>query len=296
MKPFCLAAITLSALLAQNSSPASAAKLEFEVASIRPSAPPSAQNQVVVGLHLDGSQARIASFAFKDLVAMAYRVKSYQVSGPDWIGSDRFDLNAKLPAGATSEQIPEMLQAMLADRFQLKFHRERKELPVYALILGKTPLKLKEVPPSPDDVDDTGRGPATNVAASGSEAGVSVDLGHGSSYTFANNKFEGKKFTMDVLCASLERYMDRPVVNLTELKGKYDVTLDVTQEDYRAMLIHAALNAGLVLPPQVLQLIEGNTPASLMDSLQQAGLKLDARRAPLDFLVVDQARKTPTDN
>ena len=114
-------------------------KWEFEVASVRPSAPQSAENQVNIGLHLDGSQARIASFTFKDYVAMAYRVKAYQISGPDWTGTDRFDLNAKLPAGATSDQIPEMLQALLADRFQLKFHREKKELPVYALVLGKEP-------------------------------------------------------------------------------------------------------------------------------------------------------------
>jgi uncharacterized protein (TIGR03435 family) len=90
--------------------------------------------------------------------------------------------------------------------------------------------------------------------------------------------------------------VDRPIVNLTGLKGKYDLTLEVTQEDYQAMLIRVALSAGLVLPPQVLSLIDGNSAASLMDAVQQAGLKLDARKAPLDSLVIDQARKTPTDN
>jgi len=269
-----------------------AATLEFEVASVRPSAPPSVQNSVNIGLRLDGSQARIVSFTFKDYVAMAYRVKAYQISGPDWAGTDRFDLNAKLPAGATSDQIPEMLQALLTDRFGLKFHREKKELPVYALVIGKPPLKLKEVPSSPGDDGP----PTTNVAASGSSAGVSVDLGHGSSYTFANNKFDAKKITSDQLATILERYLDRPIVNLTELKGKYDVTLEVTPEDYQAMLIRVAISAGLVLPPEVLRLVDGNTFASLMDALQQAGLKLDARKAPLDFLVIDQARKSPTDN
>jgi uncharacterized protein (TIGR03435 family) len=269
-----------------------AARLEFEVASVRP-APPLAPDQVAnIGLHLDGSQARIASFAFKDLVAMAYRVKAYQISGPDWIGTDRFDLNAKLPAGSTADQIPEMLQALLADRFQLKLHHDKKELPVYALVLGRPPLKLKEVPAG--DSDDGP--PATNVAASGGAAGVSVDLGRGSSYTFANNKFEGKKFTMDMLASQLERYMDRPIVNLTELKGKYDLTLEVTPEDYQAMLIRVAIAAGLVLPPQVMRLAEGSSVPSLMDAFQKAGLKLDTRKAPLDFVVIDQVRKTPTDN
>jgi uncharacterized protein (TIGR03435 family) len=289
MKRFLFAVLGAAALWAQSSEKNQAAKLEFEVASIRP-APPLATDQVAnIGLHLDGSQARIVSFAFRDYVAMAYRVKADQISGPDWIGTDRFDLNAKLPAGSTADQIPEMLQALLADRFQLKVHRDKKELPVYALVLGKPPLKLKEVPPSPDDDDGP---PATNVAASGGAAGVSVNLGHGSSYTFANNKFEGKKFTMDVLASQLERYLDRPIVNLTELKGKYDLT----PEDYQAMLIRVAIAAGLVLPAQVTRLAEGNSVPSLMDAFQQAGLKLDSRKAPLDFLVIDQARKTPTDN
>lgn len=268
-----------------------AAKLEFEVASVRPAPPLSPQGIANIGLHLDGSQARIISFSLKDYIAMAYRVKAYQISAPDWAASDRFDLTAKLPAGSAPDRIPEMLQTLLADRFELKIHRDKKELPVYALVLGKTPLKLKEVPAG--DSDDGL--PATNVAASGGAAGVSVDLGRGSSYTFANNKFEGKKFSMDMLASQLERYMDRPIVNLTGLKGNYDVTLEMTPEDYQTMLIRVATNAGLVLPPQVLALAEG-TPASLMDAVQQAGLKLDARKAPLDFVIVDQVRKIPTDN
>src|SRR5689334_892745 len=111
-----------------------AAKPEFEVASVRPSAA-SGQDRVSLGLHLDGSQARIVSFSLKDYAAMAYRMRGYQIAGPDWIGTDRFDLNAKLPAGISSDKIPEMLQALLADRFQLTFHREKKELPVYVLIV-----------------------------------------------------------------------------------------------------------------------------------------------------------------
>jgi len=188
-----------------------------------------------------------------------------------------------------------MLQTLLADRFELKLHREKKELPVYALTVGKPPLKLTEVHDSPDS--NGAGGPSTTVVGvSGGGAGVSVDLGHGASYTFANNKFEGKKFTLDMLASQLERYLDRPIVNLTELKGAYDVTLEISQEDYQAMLIRAAAGAGMVLPPQILRVAEDNTPASLLDALQQSGLKLDARKAPLDVLVIDQGRKTPTEN
>jgi uncharacterized protein (TIGR03435 family) len=289
MRPLIALALCVSgsALFAQTPAP----KLEFEVASVRPSA--TSQDRVDVGLHMDGLQVRISSFTMKDYIALAYRVQAYQVSGPDWIGSDRFDVNAKLPAGATTSQIPEMMQTLLADRFQLKFHRDKKDLPVYALSIGKPPLKLTEVPAGPQDDPN---GPAVNVAASGSAAGVSVDMGHGSSYTFANNKFEGKKLTMDVVCRMLERYVDRPIVNLTDLKGYYDLTLEVTPEDYQAMLIRAAVNSGMVLPPQVVRLAEGNSASSLMDAAQKVGLKVDARKSPLDLLVVDQELKTPTAN
>jgi len=288
MKLFFVLTLAAVVLVAQ----APAGKPEFEVASVRAAAPLAVKTPVGVGIHLDGAQARIASFTLKDLVGTAYRTKAYAVSGPDWTGSDRFDLVAKMPAGATSDQLPEMLQALLADRFQLKFHREKRELPVYALVMGKTPFKLTEVPSS-QDVE----GPlAFTILASGGGAGVSVDLGQGCSYTLANDKFEGKKLSMDMLALTLERYTDRPIVNLTELKGKYDVTLDVTQEDYRAMLIRAAVSEGLVLPAEILRLMDANTPTSLMDSLQRVGLKLESRKAPLDVLVVDQARKTPTDN
>ena len=111
MQKLFVAALFSTAMWAQNP----AVKVEFEVASIR-SVPPLQRDQMVnIGLHLDGAQAHIVSFALKDYIAMAYRVKAYQVSGPDWL-SERFDLNAKLPAGSTADQIPEMLQALLADR------------------------------------------------------------------------------------------------------------------------------------------------------------------------------------
>jgi len=268
------------------------ARLEFEVASVRPS-PASRPETVSVGLRMDGSQARITMFAIRDYIAMAYRVKAYQVSGPDWMATERFDLNAKLPAEATSSQIPEMLQAFLADRFQMKMHREKKDLPVYALILGKGPLKLTQTPPGAEAGESKG---AVSVAAAGSAAGVSVNLGNGSYYTFANNKFEAKKVTMDTLAGMLERYVDRPILNLTELKGNYDLALNVTPEDYQAMLIRAAVSSGVVLPPQALRLLDSGNASSLFDGLQQLGLKLDARKAPLDFLVIEQVLKTPSEN
>jgi len=86
-------------------------------------------------------------------------------------------------------------------------------------------------------------------------------------------------------------------VDLTGEKGYYDASFDLTPEDYRMMLIRAAVAAGLVMSPDALRLLDGSpSPASLFDGLAKAGLKLEPRRAPLDILVVDSARRTPTEN
>jgi uncharacterized protein (TIGR03435 family) len=288
MKPILLAALSAALSLAQAPS-----ELKFEVASVRPSQP-AGQDRVDVGLHTDGAQVRINSFPIRDYIARAFRLKVYQITGPDWLSSERFDLSAKLPDGATPDQIPEMLQSLLTDRFQMKFHRERKDLPVYALILGKPPLKIQ---PSAPEAPGTEGKSGVNVAGTGSAAGVSVDLGNGSYYSFLPpGKFEAKKMSMDMLARQIERYADRPIVDMTNLKGAYDINFTVTQEDYQVMLIRAALNGGMILPPQALQVMENGSIASLLDALQQLGLKMDARKAPLDVVAIDSISKTPTEN
>jgi len=266
---------------------------KFEVASVRPSQP-MGTDRVDIGVHRDGAQVRMVALPMRDYIARAYRVKLYQVTGPDWLTTERFDVNAKLPEGSTQEQIPEMLQSLLEERFQIKLHREKKELPVYALVIGKPPLKIQESAPDPASADAP-KGTAS-VTATGSADGVSVDLGNGSYYTFNNGKFDVKKVSMDMLARQLERYVDRPILDMTDLKGIYDLNFAVTPEDYQRLLIRAAVNAGMILPPQAIQFMDNGSIVSLLDGLQQLGLKMDARKAPLDVLVIDQLSKTPTEN
>jgi uncharacterized protein (TIGR03435 family) len=263
---------------------------EFEVAAIRP----SPTNVSSGGVRLDGAQLHMAGFPFREYVARAYRVRMSQVIGPDWMASTRFDVDAKLPAGSKAEQIPDMLQSLLAERFALKQHREQKEMPMYALVVGKAPLRLKE---SGRDPDATARNEAlVNVTVVVSGAGTAVDLGHGSSYTLgAGGRFEGKRFTLEMLASTLERYCDRPVVDMTGLAGAYDVVFEVSPEESQVIGVRAAVNAGVRLPPQVTSLLDtGGNP--LIGAVEQLGLKLDARKAPVDVLVIDDARRTPTDN
>ena len=266
-------------------------KLEFEVASVRAVGPPDAG--VAIGLRLDGSQAHIVSLPMRDLIAMAFRVRLYQISGPDWMRSERFDVNGKLPAGSNADQVPDMMLSLLQERFGLKFHREQKDQPVYTLTLDKTPLKLEKSAQEPGAAVAAG---VRSVTGTGDADGVSVDLGGGSYYSFKNNKFEIKRVTMDTLARLLERYLDRPLVNMTGLDGTYDLTLAVTQEDYYTLLIRAGVNSGVNMPAQAMQLLERGSISSLIDALQQLGVKLEARKAPLDMVMVDQVSKTPTAN
>ena len=283
-----LAIAGAAAAFAQSQSP-----VEFEVATIRPSAP-SPQAGVTAGVRIDGAQFHSAFLTLKDYLGIAYQVKVYQISGPDWISSDRFDISATLPPG-TATQLPEMMRRLLEERFQLKIHREKKDFPVYVMEVGKGGLKMQASGPDPDPANSDARTPVT-ITGSGNAQGVSVNMGRGASYTFANSKFEGKRLTTAMMSGILERFVDRPIVDMTDLKGAYDITLDIAQEDYRVMLIRAGVAAGVSLPPEALRLLDGASVPSFFDAVEKVGLKLDARKAPMDMIVVDDGRKTPTEN
>jgi uncharacterized protein (TIGR03435 family) len=262
----------------------------FEVASIRPSG--DQVTQVNVGVRVSDSQVRLTFLSLRDYVAMAYGVRPHQITGPDWLAQSRFDIAAKIPDGGTAAQMPEMLQALLADRFQAKVHREAKEFPVYALVVGRDGLKLREIPPGPEDLP---AGSATvNVAATGSAAGVGVDLGNGSSFSMGNGRIEATRVTMAALAEMLTRLLDRPVVDQTGLTGRYDLTFPITPEDYTAMMIRSALYAGVNLPPQALRALDNASGDPLSGPLRDAGLTLQSTRAPLEVLVVDSMLRMPT--
>src|ERR1035438_9743580 len=130
-----------------------AARPEFEVASVKASAPVT-EGQFNVGVHIDGAMVRCNYLTLRNYLTMAYDVKDYQIIAPDWMATDHFDIVAKLPDGSKGEsQLRGMVASLLADRFKLAMHRETKDLPAYALVVGKGGLKIKELPPDPDGAD-----------------------------------------------------------------------------------------------------------------------------------------------
>jgi uncharacterized protein (TIGR03435 family) len=282
-----IAALAAASLFAQSK----AGRPEFEVASIKPS-PSQIPNQAAVGLKLDGAQIRAAYMPLREYLAMAFRVKPNQISGPEWMATERFDIVAKIPEGVKLDQFSEMLQALLEDRFKLKFRRESREFAVYGLLAIKGGFKLQPLPPDPDEANRS----VFDMKASGSAAGVSVDFGHGTSFSLGNNKIEVRKMSLDDFAESLTRFADRPVVNMTETPGRFDFTVEVTPEDFRAILIRSAINAGVTLPPQALSMLEGVSAESTFMAMQRVGLKLESRKAPLPVLVVESIAKAPTEN
>src|SRR5665213_2344722 len=266
---------------------------QFEVASVKPS-PQGAPEQMSIGVHVDGARVSCSYLSLRDYIRMAYRVKDYQIVAPEWVGTERYEIAATLPPGGTREQVPDMIRILLADRFQLKAHQEKKDFPAYALVVDKGGLKIRE---SPLDTDADGlKKDPVNVTASGSRNGVSLNLGHGSFFTFADNKLEAKKLTMTSLAETMARFVDRPIVDMTGLTGTYDLVLNFTEDDYRAMLIRSALDAGVMLPPQARQAMEAASGDSLFTAIQTAGLKLERRKEPLDVMVIDRAEKIPSEN
>ena len=285
--------IAISAALFAQDAPV---RPEFEVASIKPSTQAPAGTQVHVGVQIDGAQVHCTYLSLKDYIRIAYQVKDFQIMGPDWMPSERFDIHAKLPEGGR-DQLRAMLQTLLEQRFQIKMHRTTKEFPVYGLTVNKGALKLKESPldPLPEGAEG-GRGAPVNVTATGGRGGTTVNYGRGAYFTLADNKFEVRKLSMEILAEAIGRFVDRPVVDMTELKGTYDLTVEFTPEDYRAMLIRMAMSAGVNLPPEAMRLLEGTSDEALFKGLEKLGLKLENRKAPLEVLVVDSATKTPIEN
>ena len=301
------AVVLAGAAMAQTAAPGPA----FEVASIKPAAPLNRgqifSGQAHAGMKVDAARVDIGSMSLADLIRVAYRVKPYQISGPDWMASERFDVLAKLPEGASSGQVPEMLQALLAERFKLAVHRESKEHAVYALVVGKNGPKLREslpdadAPVATDDANPqvrvSGRGENMSVSITGAEIGTA----HMSMGPNGNMRLEAPKMSMPALADALSRFFDRPVVDLTELKGSYQITLDLSLEDLR----NAARNAGLMGPgmgggrdgarPQA-DAASDPGGLSVVAAVQQLGLKLEPRKTPVDFVVVDHLEKTPSEN
>lgn len=273
----------------------------FEVASIKPAEPITREmvisGQMHIGMKVDKAHVEIQSFTIQELVRFAYNLKPYQVEGPAWTTHLRYDISAKLPEGATMAEVRPMVARLLAERFKLVIHHETKDLPVYVLAAAKDGAKLKAA--APDKVPATPGADAPremNVGGNGQQ--VNMTGGSFGNLKLVQGDDEKMKLvsdaaTMTNLTDMLSRMMDRPVIDKTGLSGYYQISVDVDNQDLRNM----AAGAGIVMP---LRRNDGEATdpshGSVYQSLQHLGLRLEGRKEPIDFVVVDSAEKVPVEN
>jgi uncharacterized protein (TIGR03435 family) len=302
------AAMVLFACLAASQSAdkkAEGGKTEFEVASVKVASPPE-NGRTRMGFRGgpgtgDPTRLTIENYSIFQLIMRAYDLSPFQMSGVDRGGSERFNVTAKVPAGATKEQFLLMLQNLLVDRFQLKLHHETKELPIYELVVGKGGPKFKEHegdPPKEDlDLPAAGRGIPRdkngNLAPPPNSWIMLLPQGGG-----AQGRFNAVNEPMGDFAKDLSRQFGRLVVDSTGLKGRYDFLLTYSPD------VPGMGGGGEAISKQ------GGSPGSaapasapdpdygpnLIGAIQQLGLQLESKKGPVDMLVVDHCEKVPTEN
>ena len=175
----------------------------FEVATIKRSDMTAEAGQMT----RDPRLVALSHVSLQNLMAQAYLIKNFQISGPDWLDTDRFDIVARLPDGATREQLPAMLQSLLKERFHLAVHQDKRTMTAYVLTPGKDGAKLKAVDSELRDVR-TARGAHRWIAG---------------------------KLTMPYFAGLLSNMVDQPVIDETGLKGVYDIDVEWASDETAGM-------------------------------------------------------------
>jgi uncharacterized protein (TIGR03435 family) len=225
---------------------------EFDAASIKPSNAGGERRS----LKIDPGRITYTNVSLRDALMSAYDAKDYQISGPDWLKTDRYDIVATAPGAVSDDAMKLMLQKLLIARFRMTVHREKRELPVYAMVVGRNGSKLHEA-------ETPGR---SNMRMNG--GGVIF-----TSVTVQE--------LIDYMSRLRSAEMDRPIIDSTGLKGRYDFTVNLfgTQEEMMAAVG------------------KGDFGSSIFTLIQeQLGLKLEPQKLPLDMVVIDKAERVPTEN
>jgi len=241
------------ALLLGQSAPAQT----FEVASVKPSDPNARGGRI----SFPNGTFTATNIPARSLITLAYDIPSFQLAGggPSWISDQRYDLLAKLPSDAVKTAGPERfaqmrtaLQALLADRFQLVIHRETQMIPGYFLVVGKSGFKLKKT------ADD-------------GQADFSSNRG----------KLTAHRISIELLARNLSGSLSCPVVDMTGIKGVFDLTLEWSPDEVESP-VKAGGEAAEPAGPSIFAAVQ-----------EQLGLKLEKQKAPVEMIVIDRIEKPP---
>jgi uncharacterized protein (TIGR03435 family) len=227
----------------------------FDAASVKRS-PPQPLGKGGSSMKADPGRLTCTNVPLKRYLITAWGLKDYQVSAPDWMNDERYELTATMPAGTPPHEVLLMLQALLVDRFKLATHRETKELAVYALVVDRNGLKLKPA-----------EGFGTGVSSSPTRRSMRANV------------------TMKSFAGTLSGLLDRPVVDMTGLTGGFNISLEWAPDEMPSNPNGSEGRAA-----------DGVPGPTIYTALHEVGLKLESRKAPVEVLVVDRAEKVPVEN
>jgi uncharacterized protein (TIGR03435 family) len=234
----------------------------FEAASIRTIDPGPRREKTIED---EPGRLTMRSVTLRDCISWAYEIGPVQLSGPSWLGDTRYDITGKAPEPGDTKQLRLMLRDLLGERFGLKLHNEQRVLAVYSMTLSSTGAKFHK--PGARDaskfLQSQGDGP---LVLGGDKTGLIAE-----------------RVTMPEIATEISQLLQKPVIDKTGLKGKYDIRIDVTA------FMTTAGDGDNHGPIDELSVIFSALPAQL-------GLKLEPGKEAVDFLVVDSANRVPNRN
>jgi uncharacterized protein (TIGR03435 family) len=236
----------------------------FEVATIKPSRPDAPRG----GYGFRGQDVTTTNVTVNWLIKLGYNVHVRQIAGgPAWLDSEKFDVVGRpdTPGQPSRDQMKLMIRKLLADRFQLRFHTEKRELPVYAMVVSKKRAKIAVSQDDPHDFPGIGFSQGPGVLA-----------------------LIGRNTGLDAVANALQsNVLDKPVVNQTGLTGRYDFNLRFTPDQTQL----ANFGAGAPAPT-----VDPDAPPDIFAAFeQQLGLKLESTRASVDVMVIEKIER-PSEN
>lgn len=253
-------------------------KLSFEVAAIKP-IEVAIKGIPFVGMRITGRHVSFGRQTLGMLIKTAYSVKMYQIVAPSWVLEPNdgvmFDIQAELPEGASADQIPMMLQALLADRFHLAIRKGTREFDTYGLIVGKGALKISKKEASDEVEGQVDQREFEHVGG----AKVFKIPGGGSRIEASN---------IGGLVDYLSTVLKPPIIDKTGLKGSYDIRMEMPR-----LVVPRDANGKVALDREALSTL---TTEGVLSDVNSLGLKLEPQKNPIETIIVEHIEKTPTEN
>ncbi len=253
MTPALLLLLAATAAYAQTAPASDAAA--FDAVSVKPAKPARGMDGMP-SIKATPGMVVVRNTNIKGVIAWAYRVTDAQVTGPDFLDSERFDIIAKATGAADESALRLMMQAMLKERFKLDFHRQNKEMQTYVLSIGKNGFKAKESKTEGD------------MAMEPNQAAMSVTI---------------SRAPISQLVNMLGQIVRAPIVDTTGLTGRYDLTLNIAK--YAADMAERGKEMQMDPLALIVPILQ-----------EELGLKLESKKLPLDLLVIDHVEKSPAEN